>query len=882
MKLFLLATIAALVPGTTMGAKGEYRPFGAKAPKTRKPQHGVFDAKAMKSKTLKTAHVPKTTTIALTNGTSSPIDEGRDNKNSEDGGLVHETSGGNGSGSAEGGVLLNETFDDDVAPSAQGFDPVNAMFEWLKQCTEANLDKETCLVTMTLDSLVNMDGPSQDDDATYPTRRRRVQEEGGCRPELSEQDLRDIMNGSRADCSQVSIDYSNEEFEEILAEFWKVFSSESCWEELCESPDIFFKLMFDHAVQCANVEFDVDQCITDQIFSMLFAGSNSYDDEYATDDSLTTNHTHHALRSLQKVVNEDGNTDCVVVNKNELAFFASFVLMEAQRRCVELGVSVILEDISKASADLVNLFGSPHCWGDTHACPDDDDDTSNTYVDAIQPNQDPMGDANGTSSSSETSPKETNEGDSTASSDEQSDEADKDTLIGKTNTSTFDEQSSENGDGASFITAETVDENEATKEDHFSLSTGEDGITDVNQTSDDGGVSSTSSTEDDHHLSASNEEDADETSLEEDANDSSSSGTFTEEDNLSASTDGDIDDATSTDGEGNVTSTEEDQFSTSVLPENGTTPISSLHIGEHNHSIFAGPQVTGESCDIGPRSGISERSIEVPYFYIVETVVLEGVVDEIEGLLHLMMCINGVDRRLAVESDEKGVEIVALLSSPKDVVSTEYVCVAQSEEAQSCNVIEGMITLLIVEGDNSFEQEEELMTNFYLHLAGIFDLFSSVEDSNIVLLEYVGSDPSSLMTRAELIEEEEVASNDSNSLFKFIAIGASIVTLVMLIAGWKMKDKDDDDSTLDGKPIDDKSLAVETAAMTMTTSGSADDSSDISSTHDAKEFYRNKAFVLAEEEESSWRHLGILPNQLEDIREEFSHSGSEFADEKSM
>ena len=107
-----------------------------------------------------------------------------------------------------------------------------------------------------------------------------------------------------------------------------------------------------------------------------------------------------------------------------------------------------------------------------------------------------------------------------------------------------------------------------------------------------------------------------------------------------------------------------------------------------------------------------------------------------------------------------------------------------------------------------------------------------------------------------------------------------------------MKEKNDRDTTPDGKPIDDKSVAVETAAMTAftmntSTSGSADDTSsdiasDISSTVDAKEFYKNKAFVLAEDEESNWRNLGILPNQLDDIREEFSQSGSELADEKSM
>lgn len=217
-------------------------------------------------------------------------------------------------------------------------------------------------------------------------------------------------------------------------------------------------------------------------------------------------------------------------------------------------------------------------------------------------------------------------------------------------------------------------------------------------------------------------------------------------------------------------------------------------------------------------------------------------------------------------------------------------CVARSEEAQNCNVIEGMSTL-IIEGPDNSEQEDELMTNFYLQLEDMFDMFSSVEDSNIVSLEYVGSDPSSLMTFAELIEEEEVAANDSTSLFKFIAIGASIVTLFMLVVGaWKIRDKDgDDDATLDGKPIDDKSIAVETAAMTaltgLTTDYSEtenDTSSDISSTGDVKEFYKNKAFVLAEEEEGNWRNLGILPNQLADIREEFSQSGSEMGDEKSM
>eukprot|EP00986_Skeletonema_menzelii_P014275 scaffold9235_cov152-Skeletonema_menzelii.AAC.5 len=264
--------------------------------------------------------------------------------------------------------LVHEENDD-------GFNDGSAVLEWLSECAGADLDTETCLVSKTLDALINMDGPSQDDDASFPTRRRFLQEEGECRPELSEQDLRNLMVGSRAECNQVSIEYTNQYFEGVFGEFWKVFSSEHCWNELCNSPDIFVKLMFDHAMQCANVEFDVDECITDQIITMMFAGPDSYDDDYYTDDyynytddgTTISSPNHRVVRSLQDVM-----TDCVAINEFELAYFASFVLMEAEGRCAELGVFVTPEDISKASADLVKLFSSPHCFGDAHACPDDD------------------------------------------------------------------------------------------------------------------------------------------------------------------------------------------------------------------------------------------------------------------------------------------------------------------------------------------------------------------------------------------------------------------------------------------------------------------------------------------------------------------------------
>ena len=647
MKLSLLSAIAL---ASASAAKGDYHrvAFDAKASKTRK-SHG---SKASKSIHQMSPNLDGPNPL----DNSSPIDdEGRHPKNSEDGGLVVEDGTAVAGGSeGEDDLLSNDTSADDYATSStQRFDPVNAMFQWLTQCAEADIDEDTCLVTVTLNSVVDF-SPQDDDDTLLSKRRRVIQEEEECQPELSEQDLRNVMNDARAKCSQIS----DQQFEGIFDEFWTVLSSENCWNELCTSPDIFVKLMFDHAMQCANVDFDVDQCITDQIFMMFVAGADSYegDDDYYTDDGMTfSSPNHRVLRSLQDVM-----TDCVQVDEVELAYVASFMLMEAEGRCAELGVSVTLEDISKASTDLVKLFSSPHCFGGVHACPDEEEEVN---IDNADPDGNITSLENGTSFLSETTSTQptgispTNDAHDAATSDgENSDEADEEEELHPT-ASTFDEQVSLNDDGVSFSNGEEiVDDEEATGEENLSsFISEEDDITDANQTS----VNGTSFT-DDEDLSLSIEGDVVEAASGDDEADTSTS-------------DGGEGNATATnyvDGEGTST---EDPFSRM----DGTAPISnsstlnatiSSSSDNSTGSIFT-PQVTDESCDVGPRSGIFERSIEVPYFYIVETIVLEGVVDEIEGMLHLMLCINGVDRRLSVESGETS--IVAFESSPTDVVSTE-------------------------------------------------------------------------------------------------------------------------------------------------------------------------------------------------------------------
>ncbi len=95
-------------------------------------------------------------------------------------------------------------------------------------------------------------------------------------------------------------------------------------------------------------------------------------------------HDGSASRDLTEEVIEDMEADCVVVNESDLAFFAFFVLMEAEGCCAQMGVAVTSEDVSRVSADFVTLFSSPYCWGNAHACPEDD--VGNALVAPYNPN----------------------------------------------------------------------------------------------------------------------------------------------------------------------------------------------------------------------------------------------------------------------------------------------------------------------------------------------------------------------------------------------------------------------------------------------------------------------------------------------------------------
>lgn len=51
---------------------------------------------------------------------------------------------------------------------------------------------------------------------------------------------------------------------------------------------------------------------------------------------------------------------------------------------------------------------------------------------------------------------------------------------------------------------------------------------------------------------------------------------------------------------------------------------------------------------------------------------IDGVVEEIEGLLHLMFCVSGVERRLEEKAlDEEEAKVVGVNVTPEDIVSNE-------------------------------------------------------------------------------------------------------------------------------------------------------------------------------------------------------------------
>ena len=113
---------------------------------------------------------------------------------------------------------------DDDDNNNNGFDPANVYFEYLNRCAEADLNKETCLVSNTVNAFMEMDGPPpNDDDGNAPMQRFLQQVDEDCdTPDVSEQDLRYIMGGARDECIGSGITISDQEFESTVDGFLQI------------------------------------------------------------------------------------------------------------------------------------------------------------------------------------------------------------------------------------------------------------------------------------------------------------------------------------------------------------------------------------------------------------------------------------------------------------------------------------------------------------------------------------------------------------------------------------------------------------------------------------------------------------------------------------
>ena len=208
-------------------------------------------------------------------------------------------------------------------------------------------------------------------------------------------------------------------------------------------------------------------------------------------------------------------------------------------------------------------------------------------------------------------------------------------------------------------------------------------------------------------------------------------------------------------------------------------------------------------------------------------------------------------------------------------------CTPEDAKASNCYIIDGAVTLL-VEGVSK-EYDEELKMSAYSRLEELFDnLPETLEDPNIVDVEYMGTSPPSIIASdAPAGDEPE---DDSTTIAKatvqdeealnavWLAIGGGMVAVAMLITGFhrmnQQKEAIEDSISPDEKSNDGQSTAYNTAELTIAATGS--DLSSIASPARSLDAglpptpSPAKFFILSEEEEQNWRDLSILPALAQD------------------
>jgi len=168
-------------------------------------------------------------------------------------------------------------------------------------------------------------------------------------PDVTEQDVRAVMNVAKEQCEETGIDISDGELDTVLDTLIQIFTNGDCWESLCDGgsdiSELLFKILFDQAASCASVEMDVNQCVMDHIIDLVL---------------LVEDPTADMVRRVLQEVESD---PCDTPSEADLGFFVNFMLIDAEAKCSEMDINVESTNWSKTLADLVTIFSSSECWG---------------------------------------------------------------------------------------------------------------------------------------------------------------------------------------------------------------------------------------------------------------------------------------------------------------------------------------------------------------------------------------------------------------------------------------------------------------------------------------------------------------------------------------
>jgi len=241
------------------------------------------------------------------------------------------------------------------------------LVSYVEECDGSfEMNTDDCLVRETIDFMTSMGGPSALKRFEHRLLQTMVHDGDNeddddvmdqcLPPEVSERDLRFLVGNSRSQCQSEGLAVSDDEFEATVGNFVRFFGAEGCWVDLCtgESIELMMKITFEHAAECAGIELDMDSCLMDQVFALMFA-SEDPGESYG-----------QVRRKLQGMVIDDAPPPPCEEEQPDMSglmFLSSMLVAGAHEQCMQLNEHVTPMALESTTVKLAKLFGAQSCWG---------------------------------------------------------------------------------------------------------------------------------------------------------------------------------------------------------------------------------------------------------------------------------------------------------------------------------------------------------------------------------------------------------------------------------------------------------------------------------------------------------------------------------------